>query len=89
MAAKNMTRLSFKDNLLSGPIPSFLGEMAVLQDLTLEKNTLTGVAPPEICALREKELRMFVTDCPSRGGVGVNCSIDDCCTFCRRGESAN
>jgi hypothetical protein len=81
----NMTRLSFKDCLLSGAIPSELGNMAILHDLSLEANNLRGTVPPEVCKLREEELTMFVTDC-FHNGIGVDCELHSCCTFCRRGE---
>jgi hypothetical protein len=79
----NLTHLALHDNLLRGTIPTELGVMTRLQELTLEKNMLFGTAPEQICALRQNELQIFVTDCPSTTtNVGVICSIDDCCTFC-------
>jgi len=59
-----------------------LGHMTMLKDLSLETNLLTGSAPDEVCQLRQKELQLFVTDCPGTGGSGIQCDIGDCCTFC-------
>jgi hypothetical protein len=81
----NMTRLSFKDTLVTGKIPTELGEMTILQNLSLEGNSLTGSAPKEVCTLRNLELNLFVTDCfDSVKKLGVDCPVADCCTFCRR-----
>jgi len=84
----NMTRLSLQDTLIEGNLPSELGLMTKLENFAADKNSITGRAPQEICALRQMSLNMFVTDCPTRGNVGVVCPIPDCCTFCRRGESS-
>jgi Leucine-rich repeat (LRR) protein len=84
----NMTRLSLEDCVLTGEIPSELGRMTVLEDLNLDKNDLSSRAPEEVCDLRLRELNLFVTDCPSRGGAGVVCPVPQCCTFCRRGDSS-
>jgi hypothetical protein len=73
--------------MINGTIPTELAKMTILEDLSLEKNLIVGKAPPEVCALREKELNMFVTDCPStRREAGVLCPIPDCCSFCRRSD---
>jgi hypothetical protein len=79
---------------ISGPIPTELGRMTILENLSLESNTLTGTAPDEICQLRNLELSLFVTDCYSNSTQrGVECEVDTqvdgrkvekCCTFCRR-----
>lgn len=88
----NMTRFSVKDTLVNGTIPTELGFMTRLQDLALSQSGMTGRAPEEVCALRLLEMTLFVTDChePREDGSGrmkgVECSIPDCCTFCRRGD---
>jgi hypothetical protein len=79
---------------ISGTIPTELGRMTILENLSLESNTLTGAAPDEICQLRNLELSLFVTDCYSNSTHrGVVCEVDKvvngrkvekCCTFCRR-----
>lgn len=82
---KNMTRMILKECFLNGTIPTQLGNMTVLENLSLENNLLTGAAPDQVCTLRNLELTVFVTDCKTDKG-GIDCP-DDCCTFCRRGES--
>jgi hypothetical protein len=83
---RNMTRMIFKDCFLSGTIPVQLGNMTRLENLSLESNLLTGTAPAEVCNLRNQQLAVFVTDC-KHDKVGVDCPVDACCTFCRRGET--
>lgn len=83
----NMTRLSLQNTLLNGTIPSELGLMTGLKNLAMQGTNIIGTVPGELCALRGLNLVVFVTDCPARGGVGVQCPIPDCCSFCRRGES--
>ena len=85
----NMTRFSIKDTLVNGTIPAELGYMTRLQDLALSQTGLSGRAPEEVCALRLLEMTLFVTDCEEEVGgkwKGVDCPVDDCCTFCRRGD---
>jgi Leucine-rich repeat (LRR) protein len=84
----NMTRFTLSDCMLTGTIPSELGRMTILEDLSLDKNDFTAESPQEVCDLRLRELNLFVTDCPSRGGNGVVCAVPECCTFCRRGDSS-
>ena len=40
------------DNILSGPVPTELGNLFKLQTLELEENLLTGVMPEDICLNR-------------------------------------
>lgn len=68
-----------------GKIPTELGRLTILENLSLESNSLTGSAPQDVCILRNLELNLFVTDCPTKG-QGVVCPLNDCCTFCRRSE---
>jgi Leucine-rich repeat (LRR) protein len=82
----NMTRMTLKDCMLEGEIPTEFGQLTQLESLSLDKNSLVGRSPREVCDLRLRELNLYVTDCPSRGGVGVVCPIPDCCSFCRRGD---
>lgn len=79
----NMTRLILTGCLLSGQIPAELGKMTKLENLSVESNALSGSAPDDICKLRNLQLNLFVTDCPFKG-LGVQCDLSKCCTFCRR-----
>ena len=60
--------------------------VVALEFLALHDTLLSGRSPNEVCALREKELEVYTTQCPSRGDhgelVGVICPIPFCCSEC-------
>lgn len=81
-----LTRLSLNDNVLREDIPIDLAMLDNLQVLQLDGTLLTGRVAPEICALRDLELRTFVVDCPYTDNdveMGVICDIPSCCSGCR------
>jgi hypothetical protein len=77
----NLTILNLQTNSLTGPIPSTLGQISTLETVTFLGNpALTGVMPPEICAIANDPALMLTT-------LEVECTvICDCCTNynCRR-----
>ena len=62
--------LSFRDNQISGTIPSELGTLALLESMILVRNDISGDMPEELCAL-EIDLN---ADCEE-----VSC---ECCNEC-------
>jgi len=70
--------LHLQDNELTGEIPAQLGELESLESLRLESNEFGGIAvPPQVCALREDDLSVLVSDCKTEGKVSCTC-----CTEC-------
>jgi hypothetical protein len=52
-----------------------------LENLFIDGNDVTGVAPVELCDLRsDAVLEKFIADC---AGQGFACAFATCCTFCR------
>ncbi|KAE7996361.1 hypothetical protein FH972_001092 [Carpinus fangiana] len=47
-ASLKLIYLSFNVNKLSGPIPSFLGNIATLKTLNIENNLFFGIIPPQL-----------------------------------------
>ncbi|KAI9169311.1 hypothetical protein LWI28_010585 [Acer negundo] len=49
----NVTNLSLRNNLLTGPIPSDIGHrMSIFENLDLSSNLLNGIIPPSISKMR-------------------------------------
>jgi len=69
------------DTQLSGTIPTELGRIAALQDLTAYYTDLTGTMPVEVCALRNNVLQKLTADCAGENPI-LQCSFPDCCTEC-------
>ena len=51
--------MGLRDNLLTGPIPSQLGQLTKLEELFLDSNQLTGEIPPELGQLTKLK-RLFL-----------------------------
>ncbi|XP_059436392.1 probable LRR receptor-like serine/threonine-protein kinase At1g53420 [Corylus avellana] len=55
-ASMQLEHMSFTVNNLSGPIPSFLGNITTLQYLSIENNLFSGTIPPELGNLVNLEI---------------------------------
>lgn len=71
------------DNMLTGPVPTELGNLFKLQTLELEENLLTGVMPEDIC-LNRAPLGLLTTLEADCGGnpPEIECSCCTCCEGC-------
>ena len=52
----NFTKLDLSQNQLSGPIPSSIGNLMQVREVTLNDNRLTGTLPPAFAMLSDLEL---------------------------------
>lgn len=68
-----LVKLYLGDNVLSGALPTTLGELSILEELTVDKNDLTGSIPQSLCARRGYYGGMFSV-------VQVDCNV--VCTCC-------
>uniref|UniRef100_A0A7S3L766 Leucine-rich repeat-containing N-terminal plant-type domain-containing protein n=1 Tax=Amphora coffeiformis TaxID=265554 RepID=A0A7S3L766_9STRA len=75
-------------NNLKGSMPWETVFLFNLQTLSLTGNPkIIGSMPADVCALRLFELTALLVDCEdtrTSDRSGLECSIPDCCTFCRK-----